>query len=126
MFSTIITVVHIVVALFLIVVVLFQQGKGASMGASFGGSSQTMFGPRGTVSVLAKLTTAVAIIFMLTSISLSVISNNQKAESVIGAPDASEPVTLPTTLPTDGPVGSSEPAEPVVPAEDTGGPVEAK
>lgn len=62
---------HVVVSLFLILVVLLQTGKGASLGAAFGGSSQTMFGARGPGSFLGKLTTGAAIVFILTSLALA-------------------------------------------------------
>jgi preprotein translocase subunit SecG len=67
-------VIHVLVCLFLIAVVLLQSGKGAEIGAAFGGSSQTIFGSRGATSFLSKLTTISAIIFMITSLSLAVIA----------------------------------------------------
>ncbi len=70
-----ITVVHIAVCFFLIVVVLLQSGKSADLAAAFGGSgSQTAFGPRGTANALSKATTWSAVIFMVTSIVLSVMA----------------------------------------------------
>ncbi len=65
---------HIVVCLFLIGVVLLQTGKSADLAGAFGGQgSQTAFGPRGASNLLTKLTTYSAIIFMLTSISLTIM-----------------------------------------------------
>ena len=76
MFTLVIT-VHIVVALFIIALVLLQQGKGASMGASFGsGSSQTVFGSRGAAPFMFKLTASLVAIFFLTSLGLSYISKS--------------------------------------------------
>jgi len=76
MFTLVIT-VHIVVALFIVTLVLLQQGKGASMGASFGsGSSQTVFGSRGAAPFMFKLTAFLVAIFFLTSLSLSYISKS--------------------------------------------------
>jgi preprotein translocase subunit SecG len=66
-----ITILHIAVCLILILVVLLQAGKGASMGAAFGGSSQTVFGSTGPGSFLGKMTTVIATVFMLTSLALS-------------------------------------------------------
>jgi preprotein translocase subunit SecG len=67
-------VLHIVVSLFLIGVVLLQQGRSADLAGAFGGQgSQTAFGPRAAANVLTRLTTYSAIIFMLTSISLTVL-----------------------------------------------------
>ena len=67
-------IVHVVVCLFLIGVVLLQQGKSADLAGAFGGQgSQTAFGPRGASNLLTKLTTWSAIIFMLTSIGLTIL-----------------------------------------------------
>ena len=66
-------VVHVILCLFLIGVVLLQQGKSADVAGAFGGQgSQTAFGPRGASNVLTKLTTWSAILFMLTAIGLTV------------------------------------------------------
>jgi preprotein translocase subunit SecG len=62
---------HVIVSGILILMVLLQKGKGADIGAAFGGASQTVFGPRGTASFLAKLTTGAAILFMVTSLGLA-------------------------------------------------------
>jgi preprotein translocase subunit SecG len=71
-----ITVIHVIVCAVLILVVLLQHGKSADIAATFGGvGSQTAFGPRGTATLLSKLTTWCAIIFMLTSISLTILAN---------------------------------------------------
>src|ERR1039457_5911661 len=70
----VVVVVHVVVSLFLIGVVLLQQGRSADLAGAFGGQgSQTAFGPRAAANVLTRLTTWSAIIFMLTSISLTVL-----------------------------------------------------
>ena len=69
---TLLLIVHVIVCLFLIFVVLVQGGKGAEMGAAFGGSSQTLFGGRGAATFLSKLTTGAAVVFMLTALLLSV------------------------------------------------------
>ena len=67
-------IVHVVVCLFLTGVVLLQQGKSADMAAAFGGQgSQTAFGPRGAANLLTRLTTWSAVVFMITSISLTVL-----------------------------------------------------
>ncbi len=65
---------HIIVSLFIIAVVLLQQGKSADLAGAFGGQgSQTAFGPRGAANLLTKLTTYSAILFMLTSIGLTIM-----------------------------------------------------
>jgi preprotein translocase subunit SecG len=67
-------VIHIVVSLFIVGVVLLQQGKSADLAGAFGGQgSQTAFGPRGAANLLTKLTTYSAIVFMLTSIGLTIM-----------------------------------------------------
>ena len=71
---TLLVVVHVIVCLFLIGVVLLQQGKSADLAAAFGGQgSQTAFGPRGAANLLTKLTTWSAILFMLVSIALTIL-----------------------------------------------------
>jgi preprotein translocase subunit SecG len=72
--STVLVILHVVVCVFLIAVVLLQRGRGAEIGAVFGGgASSTVFGSRGAGSFLSKLTTAAAVLFMLTSLSLSYV-----------------------------------------------------
>ena len=69
-----ILVIHVIVSLFLVGIILLQQGKSADLAGAFGGQgSQTAFGPRGAANLLTKLTTYAAIIFMLTSIGLTVM-----------------------------------------------------
>ncbi|MBZ5630237.1 MAG: preprotein translocase subunit SecG [Acidobacteriia bacterium] len=105
-----ITIVHIVVCLFLIIVVLLQSGKSADIAAAFGGmGSQTAFGPRGAATVLSKATTLAAVIFMLTSITLSIFASKRPSTSVLQnlktqpaksapqKPPASQPSPNPTT-----------------------------
>ncbi len=71
-----ITIIHIVVSLFLIIVVLLQSGQSGDITAAFGGmGSQTAFGPRGAATILSKATTWSAVIFMVTSITLSVYAS---------------------------------------------------
>jgi preprotein translocase subunit SecG len=67
-------IVHIMVCLFLIIVVLLQSGKAADLAGAFGGMSQTAFGPRGSATLLSKATTISAVLFMVTSLSLSILS----------------------------------------------------
>src|SRR5215831_2298748 len=67
--------VHIIVCIFLIIVVLLQSGKAADLAGAFGGmGSQTAFGPRGSATLLSKATTISAILFMLTSLTLSILA----------------------------------------------------
>jgi preprotein translocase subunit SecG len=78
-------IVHVIVCLFLIGVILMQQSKGADLAGAFGGQgSQTAFGPRGAANVLTKLTAWAAVIFMLTSIGLTVaMSRTSTSHSVL-------------------------------------------
>jgi preprotein translocase subunit SecG len=79
-----ITLVHVFVCAVLIVVVLLQHGKSAEIAATFGGmGSQTAFGPRGTATALSRLTTWCAIIFMVTSILLTILSSRGGSGSVM-------------------------------------------
>lgn len=85
---------HIIVSAILISMVLLQKGKGADIGAAFGGASQTVFGPRGAQSFLAKLTTAAAVIFMLTSFGLALSSARTRSimDTVKPPAAAGEPI----------------------------------
>ncbi len=80
--STLIIVVHIITCIFLILFVLLQAGKGAEVGATFGGISQTFFGSQGG-NVLTKITTVLAFVFMFTSIGLTVIEHRTITKSVM-------------------------------------------
>ncbi|MGH9581453.1 MAG: preprotein translocase subunit SecG [Bryobacteraceae bacterium] len=72
-----VTTIHVILCLFLIIVVLLQSGKAADLAGAFGGmGSQTVFGPRGTATLLSKATAIAATLFMITSIALVVLSNN--------------------------------------------------
>jgi preprotein translocase subunit SecG len=82
--TILITVIHIVVCLFLIAVVLLQSGKSGDIAAAFGGQgSQTAFGPRGAASALSRATTWSAIIFMVTSITLSIYASRKSGPSSV-------------------------------------------
>ncbi|MDE0341855.1 MAG: preprotein translocase subunit SecG [Deltaproteobacteria bacterium] len=97
-----VTTVHILVCLGLIVVVLLQTGKGTDMGAAFGGgSSTTVFGSSGAGNFLTRLTTGMAVVFMLTSLTLGYFSEQGTSTSVF---DSVTPQTQ--TSPQPGPAGS--------------------
>jgi preprotein translocase subunit SecG len=84
------TSVHVIVCVFLILVVLLQTGKGADLAGAFGGSSQTAFGARGASTLLTRLTTASAILFMLTSMILALISTSTTPSVLEGLPAETE------------------------------------
>ena len=79
---TLVTILHVLACFVLILVVLLQAGKGANMGAAFGGSSQTVFGSSGAGTFLGKLTATVAIIFMLTSLILTYTAGHRGSSLV--------------------------------------------
>ncbi len=85
---------HVLVSTILIAMVLLQKGKGADIGAAFGGASQTVFGPRGAQSFLAKLTTSAAIIFMITSLGLA-LTTTKKNSIMENVPPAQQTQTAP-------------------------------
>ena len=75
MLATILNILHIFVCMFLILVVLLQQGRGGGLGSAFGGATAQVFGGRGAGNFLTRLTAICAIIFMATSISLAYLSS---------------------------------------------------
>jgi preprotein translocase subunit SecG len=76
------TIIHVIVCFFLVVVVLLQSGKAADLAGAFGGmGSQTAFGPRGSATVLSKATTIAAAVFMVTSLSLAILATRNATAS---------------------------------------------
>ena len=76
------TIIHVIVCFFLVVVVLLQSGKAADLAGAFGGmGSQTAFGPRGSATVLSKATTIAAAVFMITSLTLAILATRGAASS---------------------------------------------
>jgi len=114
-------ILHVIVSFIMVGVILLQAGKGAEIGASFGGSSQTVFGSRGPGTFLSKLTVSAAVIFMLTSLSLSVLSKGRfLSTSVLDlkkkeAPAAEAPATTPAA-------GEGAAPSATAPANPAGGP----
>jgi preprotein translocase subunit SecG len=99
-------IIHVIVCLFLIIVVLLQSGKAADLAGAFGGmGSQTAFGPRGSATLLSKATTISAVLFMVTSLSLSIMAtrNAGLGTSVLEtAPKTSAPKQAPVPVPVPG------------------------
>ncbi|HXB74299.1 MAG TPA: preprotein translocase subunit SecG [Candidatus Acidoferrales bacterium] len=116
-------IVHVIVCLFLIIVVLLQSGKAADLAGAFGGmGSQTAFGPRGSATLLSKATTISAILFMVTSLSLSILATRNAGlgttvlesapvKSSAPAPAKQVPINLPPSQPAPAPQQST-PAQP--------------
>jgi len=107
--ATFILIIHLIVCFFLITIVLIQGGKGAELGAAFGGSSQTLFGARGAATFFSKLTTTAAVIFMLTSFTLSLVTS--RGGSVVKkVPAATEQRQIPQGT-TTGPIQGVNPVQ---------------
>jgi preprotein translocase subunit SecG len=106
---TLVTIVHVTCCLFLIGVVLLQQGKGADMGAVFGGSSSTIFGSSGAGNFLTRLTTAAAVIFMLTSLTLTYASARRLSSTVFDTGSLPEPPPLSAPANPEGQPPAGEP-----------------
>ena len=106
--ATFILIIHLIVCFFLITIVLIQGGKGAELGAAFGGSSQTLFGARGAATFFSKLTTTAAVVFMLTSFTLSLVTT--RSSSVVKkGPAATEQRQIPQG--TTGPIQGGNPVQ---------------
>jgi preprotein translocase subunit SecG len=106
---------HVIACLFLIAVVLLQQGKGQDLASAFGGGggTQTAFGPRGSANVLSRTTTVLAGVFMVSSLALSILRPQQ----------ASVLDRVPAAMPTASPAAGASPASPgASPAEQTASP----
>jgi preprotein translocase subunit SecG len=111
---TLVTVFHVLVCVFLIVVILLQAGKGGGMGAAFGGGgSQTVFGGRGAQTLFGKVTSVFAAIFMLTSLTLAYHSS--RSNSVVDR-DAAQSAPFQGTVPTSPPPNAPESTPPMNPA----------
>jgi len=121
------TIIHVIVALFLVIVVLLQSGKAADLAGAFGGmGSQTAFGPRGAATVLTRATTIAAGVFMITSLTLSVAATRAgKTGSTVlekhapvapkgGTDTKQQPATAPIQIQTPG-GGSSTVTVPTTP-----------
>lgn len=104
--ETLVLIIHVIVCVLLVIIVLLQSGKGADLAGAFGMmGSQSSFGPRGTASILSKMTTTFAIMFMLTSLTLWIIGANKassKIDSIISSDDAKkvQKTNVPKTTPT--------------------------
>jgi preprotein translocase subunit SecG len=110
--TLIIILVHVFVCVALILIVLLQRGKGADMGAAFGGSSQAIFGSTGATTFLHKMTTIIAVVFMLTSLGLSFLFGKGSTTSIMDkVSDKQAPVAADTQTPTPSPAPAGETQE---------------
>lgn len=129
-----ITIIHVIVSIGLILVVLLQTGKGAEVGAVFGGSSSTIFGSSGAGNFLTRLTTGMAIVFMMTSLTLGYLSGRRSSSTIFDSRTPSAPAApaAPATkseAPAATPVPetkSQEPAKAAPPAPAAPQPAEQK
>jgi preprotein translocase subunit SecG len=116
----VVTVIHVIVSIGLILVVLLQQGKGAEVGAVFGGSSSTIFGSSGAGNFLTKMTTGMAIVFMMTSLTLGYFAGRKPSATIFDSrtpaaePRANTPPAAPEKTPNSpsNTQGSATPASP--------------
>ena len=120
---TLLTIIHLFVSFMMIGAILLQSGKGAEIGAAFGGSSQTIFGSRGAATFLSKMTVGAAIIFMVTSLSLAFLSKERAGEaSLLKTPKVETTPVQPPTAQTPAasvpplPAPSGATATPAAPA----------
>lgn len=135
--TILVTIIHVFVCVFLILVILLQQGRGGGMGAAFGGASQQVFGGAGAGNFLTKLTEVCAFTFMFTSLLLAGLASQrgpskyEEAAKVVYAgqvavPSASAPPIVPPIVPQPAPLemplpiapgtAASGSSEPLVPA----------
>ncbi len=110
MLYTLIVIVHVLICFLMIGAILLQSGKGAEIGAAFGGSSQTVFGSRGPANFLSKFTVIVAAVFMLTSLTLAILAKQRNISStVIDMQQKSDPAASPSAPPSQ-PSSESHPS----------------
>jgi preprotein translocase subunit SecG len=112
--SLILIVIHVAVCVALIMIVLFQTGKGADLGAAFGGgASQTLFGSTGASTFLSKATTIAAVVFMITSLSLAYLAGQRRTTSIMdNAKPPIEQPAAPATAPAPATENAPAPATP--------------
>jgi len=110
--TIILIIIHVIVCLALILIVLLQTGKGADIGAAFGGgSSNTLFGSTGASTFLSKATAGAAIVFMLTSLTLAYLSSHRTTTSVVtDMPPAAVEAKAPEASPSAGAAAPAAPA----------------
>lgn len=116
---TLLIILHVLASLVLILIVLLQAGKGANMGAAFGGSSQTVFGSSGAGTFLGKLTAGIAILFMITSLALTYTASH-RSSSLIGQqrqPVAQQTVPAAPATPATSPDTAKLPVVPSAPVK---------
>ena len=123
----VLTLIHVIVCFFLIIVVLLQSGKAADLAGAFGGmGSQTAFGPRGSASLLSRATTVAAALFMLTSMTLAILATRASGgtgSSVLGRQSQGQRSTQSTPAPKSTPA-PGQPAGPITVTPESGKPAQ--
>ena len=107
---TLVIIIHVIACFLMIGAILLQSGKGAEIGAAFGGSSQTVFGSRGPANFLSKFTVIVAVVFMVTSLTLAILAKEKNFASTVidlNKKETSQPAPAAPTTPADKPAADS-------------------
>ena len=107
---TLVIIIHIIACFLMIGAILLQSGKGAEIGAAFGGSSQTGFGSRGPANFLSKFTVIVAVVFMVTSMTLAILAKEKNFASTVidlNKKETSQPAPATPAAPADKPAADS-------------------
>jgi preprotein translocase subunit SecG len=123
--TVLLVIIYVLVCIFLILVVLLQQGKGADLAGAFGGGgSQTSFGPRSASNIMHRMTTVSFVLFVILSLSLAILSGKQRGsvmDSVETPPAAVEETQEATEVEPGMAPATDDPAEPPVVDEATTG-----
>lgn len=107
---TLLTIIHVLVALVLILVVLLQSARGTDLAGAFGGAgSQTAFGPRGTSNFLSRTTAVLAAVFMVTALTLSLLSNRGRKSASVLSGEKAVPASQQKAPPAPGPQSPAQP-----------------
>ena len=121
MVYTLVVILHVFICFLMIGAILLQSGKGAEIGAAFGGSSQTVFGSRGPANFLSKLTVVVAAVFMLTSLTLAILAKERNMASTVidlnKKTESSAPATPAQPTTESQPTSEAQPSEDAAPAD---------
>ena len=104
---TLVIIIHLIACFLMIGAILLQSGKGAEIGAAFGGSSQTVFGSRGPANFLSKFTVVVAVVFMMTSLSLAILAKERTFSSTVIDLKKKDASPSAPAAPTDKPAADS-------------------
>jgi preprotein translocase subunit SecG len=124
--TVLLVILYILVCLFLVMVVLLQQGKGADLAGAFGGGgSQTSFGPRTTTNIMHRMTTGAFVLFVVLCLTLTILSGKQRGsvmeDVATAAPAETSQPAVPALVPDAGDETSGEAASPIPADQGSGG-----